>query len=328
MSFRDAITLLQCDLNRVAEYIKKKYQSDVALIPLISGYLSNGGGKRIRPILVLITSKLCGYNGGERHIRYSCVVEFIHAATLLHDDVVDDADIRRGNLSANVKWGNDASVLVGDFLFSESLSIMSEECDRHIISLVSDATKKLAEGEVKQLINKYDLDTTEDVYIDVINRKTAALISACCGIGAILGGAPQDKTEALISFGKNIGIAFQLVDDVLDYSSNEQELGKPIGNDLIEGKVTLPLIYLYREANEKEKDELREIINSPMIGKEQLKRVVSLMNSYGAIDYTIKRAKEFTENAKRDIASLKSSSPEQYFNALISVADYIVERKC
>lgn len=330
MSFKDAITLLQDDLDKVEEYIKKNYNSDVTLIPTISSYLYNGGGKRLRPLLVLITSKLCGYsshNGSGRHITYSCVVEFIHAATLLHDDVVDESDIRRGNPSANAKWGNDASVLVGDYLFSRSFSLMAEDNDKRIMAILSDAIKSVAEGEIKQLINKYTLDTTEDVYLDTINRKTAALISACCGIGAILGGVTNDKVDALISFGKNIGIAFQLVDDVLDYTSNEMVLGKPVGNDLVEGKVTLPLIHLYREANEGRKDELREIMNSPEISRDQLKRVIYLMKSYGAIDYTMKRARDYIENAKQSISFLKSPSTEQYFNTLISVADYIVERK-
>lgn len=335
MGFKNVIEILQDDLKRVEGYLKRNFQSDVALIPTISSYLSNGGGKRLRPILVLITSKLCGYNGGDRHIRYSCVVELIHAATLLHDDVVDEADIRRGNPSANVKWGNDASVLVGDYLFSRSFSLMAEECDKRIITLMSDVSRKVAEGEVKQLVCKYDLHTTEDAYIDVISRKTAALISACCGIGAILGSATPDKEEALISFGKNIGIAFQLIDDVLDYTSNEIVLGKPVGNDLSEGKVTLPLIHLYKESPEKERDELREIVKSSeacgeqrvSISKEQLKRIIDLMNNYGSIDYTMNIARRYIKNAKSDIAPLMSVSSEKYFNALISLADYILERK-
>lgn len=327
MEFKDVLQLLQGDLNRVEEYIKKNYQSDVTLIPTISSYLSNGGGKRLRPILVLTTSKLCGYNGGDRHIRYSCVVEFIHAATLLHDDVVDGSDKRRGNPSVNVKWGNNASVLVGDYLFSESLYLMSEEGDVRIINLISDATKKLAEGEVKQLVNEYDLTITEEEYLDVVHRKTAALISACCGIGSILGGVNSDKEKALISFGKNIGIAFQLIDDMLDYISSEVVIGKPIGKDLIEGKVTLPLIYLYREANEYERNELKEIISSNKITKKQLDRVISLMKSYGSMNYTINKAKNFIENAKNDIAHLRSTSPKQYFDTLMLLADYIVERK-
>jgi octaprenyl-diphosphate synthase len=327
MEFKDVLQLLQGDLNRVEEYIKKNYQSDVTLIPTISSYLSNGGGKRLRPILVLTTSKLCGYNGGDRHIRYSCVVEFIHAATLLHDDVVDGSDKRRGNPSVNVKWGNNASVLVGDYLFSESLYLMSEEGDVRIINLISDATKKLAEGEVKQLVNKYDLTITEEEYLDVVHRKTAALISACCGIGSILGGVNSDKEKALISFGKNIGIAFQLIDDMLDYISSEVVIGKPVGKDLIEGKVTLPLIYLYREADEYERNELKEIISSNKITKKQLDRVISLMKSYGSMNYTINKAKIFIENAKNDIAHLRSTSPKQYFDTLMLLADYIVERK-
>ncbi|MEK6545900.1 MAG: polyprenyl synthetase family protein [Nitrospinota bacterium] len=327
MEFKDVLQLLQGDLNRVEEYIKKNYQSDVTLIPTISSYLSNGGGKRLRPILVLTTSKLCGYNGGDRHIRYSCVVEFIHAATLLHDDVVDGSDKRRGNPSVNVKWGNNASVLVGDYLFSESLYLMSEEGDVRIINLISDATKKLAEGEVKQLVNKYDLTITEEEYLDVVHRKTAALISACCGIGSILGGVNSDKEKALISFGKNIGIAFQLIDDMLDYISSEVVIGKPVGKDLIEGKVTLPLIHLYREADEYERNELKEIISSNKITKKQLDRVISLMKSYGSMNYTINKAKIFIENAKNDIAHLRSTSPKQYFDTLMLLADYIVERK-
>ncbi|OGV95891.1 MAG: hypothetical protein A3I04_03725 [Nitrospinae bacterium RIFCSPLOWO2_02_FULL_39_110] len=327
MEFKDVLQLLQGDLNRVEEYIKKNYQSDVTLIPTISSYLSNGGGKRLRPILVLTTSKLCGYNGGDRHIRYSCVVEFIHAATLLHDDVVDGADKRRGNPSANVKWGNNASVLVGDYLFSESLHLMSEEGDVRIINLISDAAKKLAEGELKQLVNKYDLTIAEEEYLDVVHRKTAALISACCGIGSILGGVNPEKEKVLISFGKNIGIAFQLIDDMLDYISSEIVIGKPVGKDLIEGKVTLPLIHLYREADEYERNELKEIISSNKITKKQLDRVISLIKSYGSMDYTINKAKIFIENAKNDIAHLRSTSPKQYFDTLMLLADYIVERK-
>lgn len=323
MTFSEILKLLEDDLRAVEQAIQGNFASDVTLIPVIGRYLSQGGGKRIRPVLVLLSSKMCGYERGERHILYSCVVEFIHTATLLHDDVVDGADKRRGNPSANSKWGNEASVLVGDFLFSKSFSLMTKDGDRKILEAMSDTTLKLAEGEVLELVKTCDLEITEKDYLDVAFRKTAALISTCCRLGALLGKVGPEKEEALRTFGTKVGLAFQLVDDALDFMASEERLGKPVGKDLQEGHVTLPLIHVYGQATEKEREEIRTIVDQEEISERQLRRILEMTEGYRGIDYTLDRARSLVAQGKEEIA-IFADSP--YLQALRSVADYIVER--
>lgn len=326
LPYSEVLEHIQADLDAVEGALSTHLNSDVPLIPSIGHYLARGGGKRIRPSLVLLTAKLCGYEG-ERYITHSCVVEFIHTATLLHDDVVDASELRRGAPSANARWGNEASVLVGDYLFAKSLWLMALDNDPAIIRAVSDATVYLSEGEVLQLINEYNLASTEESYLEVIYRKTAALMAASCRIGAILGNATPEVEEKLAEFGSNIGYAFQLVDDALDYMSRADRIGKPIGQDLSDGNVTLPLIHLYRSAPEDEKQFIRQVFfesNGTPHGK--LSRILELMKKHGAIEYTMGRAGEFVERAKTALGEIPDGVDPFYRNALLSLAGFIVER--
>jgi octaprenyl-diphosphate synthase len=324
--YSEVLEHLQADLEAVEEALTTHLNSDVPLIPSIGHYLARGGGKRVRPILVLLSSKLCGYEG-PRYIIHSCVVEFIHTATLLHDDVVDASEMRRGAPSANARWGNQASVLVGDYLFAKSLWLMASDNDARIIQTISDATVYLSEGEVLQLINEYNLASTEESYLDVIYRKTAALMAASCRIGATLGEASPVVEEKLEEYGSNVGYAFQLVDDALDYMSLAERIGKPVGQDLSDGNVTLPLIHLYRSAAEDEKQFIRQVFfesNGTPDGK--LGHILELMEKHGAIDYTMARAQQFVDKAKAAICEIPDNVDPFYRNALLSLADFIVER--
>lgn len=311
------------DMARVEKAMTNYFKSDVVLIPSVSSYLIGGGGKRIRPLLVIASSKMCGYAEGPSVIDYSVVVEYIHAATLLHDDVVDEADLRRGSLSANIKYGNQASVLVGDFLFAKSFQIMSDSNDMRVVESVSRATKCLAEGEVMQLVNTCNIETTEEMYMDTIFRKTGALIMSCCEIGAILGGVSEEKADALKEYGKNIGIAFQLMDDVLDYTAKADKWGKPLGADLAEGKPTLPLIRAYGMADKAE----RALIGKALEGDNSenfFKKVLAIINRYDALSYTIDQARSHAEEARLKLSVFE---PSPHLNALADISNYIVDRQ-
>lgn len=322
MKFKKVLEIIKEDLYRVEETLKENMCSEVSLIPVIGNYLSGIGGKRIRPILVLISSKLCGYEG-EKGIIHSCIVEFIHTATLLHDDVVDGSDLRRGHPSANVKWGNEASILVGDFLFSKSFSLMSRYSDNRIMQSLSKASVNMAEGEVLQLINSCNRTFSEEYYLEVIKRKTATLISSCCQVGAILGKAPHALEEALTSFGFKVGMAFQLMDDILDYSAKEVRLGKPIGKDFREKKVTLPLIHLYSRCSEVEKAWIDDHLGVRDLDQKEINRVLDWMETYHALEGAIELARRYVIEARQHMAVFSDSL---YLDALLSVADYIVER--
>jgi octaprenyl-diphosphate synthase len=323
MDFKNAVSLVKNDLNDVESLISKSLDNSVPLISDIGRYLSSGRGKHIRPVLVLLTSKMNGYEG-KRSIIYSTVVELIHMATLLHDDVVDKADKRRGSPSVNSKWGNQASILIGDYLFAKSFSLMSEDSDCRIINSISRTVVKMAEGEVMQLMESYHLREDETPYMERINRKTASLMSSCCEIGALLGNNGQKQEKILPDFGLNVGMAFQLVDDALDYVAKEDRLGKPICKDLREGNITLPLIHLYRTVNGSEKKRIKEIIESnDAIEKEHIDLIVKMVKDHGAIDYTLQVAKQHVEQAKKTMSGFKNS---EYLEALLTVADYIVER--
>ena len=323
MDFENVLSLIKSDLDDVESFISKSIHNQVPLILDIGNYLSAGKGKRIRPILVLLSSKLNGYEG-KRSIIYSTVVELIHMATLLHDDVIDDAERRRGFPSVNSKWGNQASILIGDYLFATSFSLMSEDSDTRIINSLSKTVVKMAEGEVMQLARNYQITEDEGPYMEIINRKTASLMSSCCEIGAILGNNGSREELASNSFGLDIGMAFQLVDDALDYVAREDRLGKPLCKDLMEGHITLPLIYLYRTVNGNDKKRIRDIVESKnSLEKKDLEFVVNMVKDCGAIDYTLKIAREYVERAKEKIDIFSDS---RYLKALLTIADYIVER--
>jgi octaprenyl-diphosphate synthase len=315
--------LVKDDLIKVEAEFKRNLDSDVKLISKIAKHLLGSGGKRFRPMILILSTKLCGYEG-DRHIPLANIIEYIHTASLLHDDVVDDAELRRGNASANALWGSEASVLVGDFLFSKSFSLMVRDGDIRILQIISDASTQLAEGEIQELIKTSDLSLKEEGYLTIVNRKTAALISAACRIGAILGEVGAEKEAAMEGFGRKLGIAFQLMDDTLDYISDEKEFGKAIGIDLKDGKVTLPLIHTIQNCRSEERRRLEDAFFSDPITDSDFRLVKDLIGKYGGTDHTIQRARDFVEGAKN---CLDCFDPSDAKTAILALADYVIERK-
>ena len=323
MKFSEILDSLASELDDVEEAIQSNFHSDVVLIPDVSEYLIGSGGKRIRPMLLMLVARAFGYTG-PRVATMGCVVEYIHTATLLHDDVVDDAKMRRGSQSANSKWSNEASVLVGDFLFAKSFSLMASDADGRILKTMSQACTLLSEGEVLQLINMYNLRLKEEEYLGVVYRKTAALIAASCRIGALIPDSPPTFADAIHQFGVQIGYAFQLVDDAFDYMGDAQRTGKSVGEDLREGNVTLPLIRVCAQATGSEFERLnRLVVNAEEIHAEDMDDVLELMNKYGAVDYTLDRARGYVEAGKAALSVLPDSP---HVDVLRDVADYIVDR--
>lgn len=318
-----ALALIGADLKGVEEQFKKDLASDVPLIRKVGEYVLSSGGKRIRPALLLLAAKLCGYVGN-RHIPLASVVEFIHTATLLHDDVVDEANIRRGIPSANTLWGNSASVLVGDFLFSKSFSLMVADGDLNVLRVLSDATTRIAEGEVLQLLCTSDLEMTLERYIKVVECKTAVLLSAACQAGAILGGAVPEQEQALASFGMDLGVAFQVMDDTLDYVAKEEQFGKSIGHDLEEGKITLPLIHVLNNCTAQERELIGDVVTKDELSTEDFESVFTLVKQYGGIEFSIAAARDAIAKAKSAL-HVFPDSPVKF--ALLELADYVVTRE-
>ncbi|MHB8231797.1 MAG: polyprenyl synthetase family protein [bacterium] len=313
---------IENELKKVEEQFETHLVTETPLIHKVAKYVISSGGKRIRPILLIVSAKICGYKG-DGHIPLAAVIEFIHTATLLHDDVVDNAPLRRGKSSANIVFGNEASVLVGDYLFAKSFKILSAFDNSDIIKAYSIATTLMAEGEVKELVKTADIRTTEEDYIDIIIKKTAVLFACASQVGAIVASSCGEYIKNLYDYGLNIGIAFQLMDDALDYISNK-EFGKFIGNDLKEGKLTLPLIHAMERADEREKDTISKIIYKKKLAVKDLNTVLGLVNSYGSIDYTVSKAKEAVLKAKKNLDIFPDS---EYKASLIDIANYIIERK-
>ncbi|MFB3886138.1 MAG: polyprenyl synthetase family protein [Thermodesulfobacteriota bacterium] len=315
--------LIGSDLGKVDQAFRKNLRSKVPIISAIGEHLLHSGGKRYRAKLLLLSAKLCGYRGN-RHISMASLIEFIHAATLLHDDVVDGAEIRRGMDSVNYIWGNEASVLVGDFLFTKCFSLVVKDSNWKILQTISKATTTMAEGELEELIKTNDLSLSERNYLSIIARKTASLISAAAQIGAILGNVSKEREDALSQFGRDVGIAFQLIDDNLDYTSHEEEFGKKIGIDLQEGKITLPLIYTLSRCDQEERELIRKTVESSPITKKAFFEVVKIIGKYQGIDYTLARAKRYIEKAKRHLHVFQESREKK---ALCALAEYVLERK-
>ncbi|MCK5166191.1 MAG: polyprenyl synthetase family protein [Rhodospirillaceae bacterium] len=314
--------LIDDDLRSVNQEIVTRMHSPVSLIPELAGHIIAAGGKRLRPMLTLAASKLCGY-GGKRQIILATCIEFIHTATLLHDDVVDESELRRGMDSANALWGNQASVLVGDFLFSRSFELMVEDGSLDVLGLLSSASSILAEGEVLQLMTANDTETSETAYLDVIESKTAILFAAACELGAIVGERPKPEREALRAYGQNLGVAFQVIDDVLDYQAKEVTLGKTVGDDFREGKVTLPIILAFRRGNDEERDFWRRTIEDLTQNPEDLARAQLLLAKHGALDDSIERARHYSAIAKDALGLFPESETKQ---ALLDVVDFCIER--
>ncbi len=317
------LRLLDGDLRRVEAQFKEDLTSEVPLIRKVGEYVLGSGGKRMRPLMLLLAARLAGYRG-DAHIGLASVVEFIHTATLLHDDVVDGAVLRRGNASANSVWGNEASVLVGDFLFAKSFSIMVRGGNLGVLKALSDATTQMAEGEVQQLISTCDLDLDEESYLGVVRNKTAILIAAACRVGGILGGIDPTREEALAAFGMDLGMAFQLMDDALDYVADQEEFGKAKGHDLAEGKMTLPLIHVLRHCSDEERQRVAAVIEVDELSDNDLNDVIALIDRYQGIAYTRQRASELVASAKTHLAVFNDGAEK---SALHTVADYVVSRR-
>ncbi len=316
------VALLRPDLEACNRTIVARMDSPVALIPQLAAHIVAAGGKRLRPLLTLACSRLCGYTG-ERHVKLAACVEFIHTATLLHDDVVDASLLRRGLASANAVFGNQAPVLVGDFLFARAFQLMVEDGSLVVLGILSRTAATIAEGEVLQLVTQNDLATSEARYLEVIKGKTAALFAAACEVGAVVADRPDPEAAALAEFGMNLGIAFQLVDDALDYAADEAVLGKTVGDDFREGKITLPLLVAYQAGDAADRDFWRRTIEATDQNEADLDRALHLMRHCGAIRATLRRARGFAQAAKAALAPFPDSPMRR---ALLDVADYTVNR--
>jgi octaprenyl-diphosphate synthase len=314
--------LVDADMRRVNQLIVDRLDSPIRLIPELAGHLIAAGGKRVRPMLTLIAAQLCGYPG-ERHLKLAAAVEFIHSATLLHDDVVDQSDLRRGLATANAIWGNKPSVLVGDFLFARAFQLMVEDGSLDVLSILANASAVIAEGEVAQLMTANDADTTEDAYIRVVTAKTATLFAAAAQIGAVVAERPGSEVEALRFYGENLGIAFQLVDDVLDYSAREVVLGKSVGDDFRDGKITLPVVLAFRRGTAEERRFWRRTLEKTEQGKEDLARAIGLLERYGALADSLAGAVSYGDLAAGALAVFPPSPAKQ---AMLDLVDFCIER--
>ncbi len=309
------------DLLQVEHTMERHLRSEVNLIPEVIQHLIGSGGKRFRPLLLLVTSDLCGYRGPRRY-TLSAVIEFIHTATLLHDDVIDQAETRRGRTSANNIWGNAASVLVGDFLYSQAFRLMAADGDLAILQLLSGTTNTMSEGEVFQLVKCGDAGLTEQDYLTIIEKKTSVLMAATCATGGILGQAGPEATQALQRVGMALGSAFQITDDTLDYVAREEEFGKAIGKDLAEGKITLPLIYALSRCSAEEKRRAEDLLRAREEGGAG--EILDLIQKYGGIWYAQERARRFIEEARAALFTFPNGPARA---ALSSVADYVIGRR-
>jgi octaprenyl-diphosphate synthase len=319
---RDIIQLVEEDLARVEEIFEQQFRSDVGLVGEIGRYIREGGGKRIRPALLLLACRLCGYRG-ERAITLASVVEFIHTATLLHDDIIDEATVRRGKRSVNSRWGNDITVLLGDFLYTKSMSMALSQDNLPILRLLSDVTLRMIEGELLEIERNGDLRMSEAQHLDIIRRKTADLFSACMSIGAILGDVGEEKRRALTSYGLNLGICFQMVDDLLDFTADEKVLGKPVNNDLREGKLTLPVIFLLRKAGPLGEKTVSHVLADRGFERVTREELLRLAREHGALDEARALASRYAEAARKDLAAFERSP---FREALAVLPDFILSR--
>jgi octaprenyl-diphosphate synthase len=314
---------IRADLEKVDHEFARHVQSQVELIPKIGQYIQTSGGKRIRPAVLLMASRLASYHG-DRAVLYAAVVEFIHTATLVHDDIIDDSDLRRGRLAVHSRWGNDITVLLGDYLYIKSMAMALTHDELEIIRLLCDVTLRMIEGELYQLTKNGDAEITEDEHFDIMRRKTAFLFGGCAQIGGMLGKASSDEEQALREYGFNLGMTFQLVDDLLDFTGDAEAVGKPIGSDLREGKVTLPLIHLQRqEGDGVGAGIVRDVIASRSVTSEQWHELLHSLKEHASIDYAYRRAVDFAERAKKPLYAFAPSSER---DALLALPDYVLSR--
>jgi octaprenyl-diphosphate synthase len=314
---------IRTDLEKVDREFARHVQSQVDLIPKIGQYIQTSGGKRIRPAVLLMSARLSGYEG-DRAILYAAVVEFIHTATLVHDDIIDDSELRRGRLAVHSRWGNDITVLLGDYLYIKSMALALTQDSLEIIRLLCDVTLRMIEGELYQLTKNGDADITEEEHFEIIRRKTAYLFGGCAQIGGMLGGVSAAHADALREYGFNLGMTFQLVDDLLDFTGDAQAVGKPVGSDLREGKVTLPLIHLQRQQQDGVGSRIiRDVIASRNVTGEQWDDLLRSLKEHASIDYAYRRAVEFAERAKKPLYVFPPSSER---DALLALPDYVLSR--
>jgi octaprenyl-diphosphate synthase len=321
MDFQTIRELVKDDFEAVNREIAERLRSDVALINTLAAYIVSSGGKRLRPLLVLLGSRALGYRGSA-HVVLAAIIEFIHTATLLHDDVVDASEMRRGRSTANSIWGNEASVLVGDFLYSRSFEMMVTVKNMRVMEILAGTTNMIARGEVIQLMNCRDPDTTEERYIEVIKSKTAKLFEAASRLCAVITDSNETVESAMAHYGMHLGLAFQLVDDALDYEGDDKELGKNVGDDLAEGKPTLPLIHAMRTGKPEQRELLRKAIENG--GREQMREVLQVIESTGSITYTARRAEQEADLARAALSAIPDSP---YKQALEALAHFSVHRR-
>lgn len=314
--------LVAADMAEVNRLIVARLESRVSLIPELAGHLVSAGGKRVRPMLTLIAASLCGYQGS-RHHGLAAAVEFIHTATLLHDDVVDQSDLRRGNATANAVWGNKPSVLVGDFLFARAFQLMVDDGSLQVLKILSDASAVIAEGEVAQLITANDTETTEAAYMEVISAKTATLFAAAAELGAVVADRPRAEADCLRSYGENLGIVFQLVDDVLDYNAREADLGKNVGDDFKDGKITLPVVLAFERGDEDEKTFWQRTLEEGEQTPEDFKTAIQLMERHGTLKDSMTRATDYADKAR---TALKDFAESPAKSAMLDLVDFCMER--
>jgi octaprenyl-diphosphate synthase len=323
-TLQDVLKEYKSDMERMEHRIHESLGTDVPLIQQVSKYILGAGGKRFRPLLHLLSARLCGYREHTAEYILGSVVEYIHTASLLHDDVVDEAKIRRGRSSANSLWGNQASILVGDYLYSKALYHAVRLQNQRVMDVLSETTTTMSEGEVLQLMQIQNAEITEADYFRLVECKTGVLISASCRLGAIISKAPISQEDALTAYGKKLGLAFQITDDTLDYAADQRQLGKVLGKDLDEGKVTLPLIYLIRKADPEEKEHIRSILLADTVSEGDLTYTLGLMEKYGAVDEALNLAQSLSNESKAALAVFPESMPRQ---ALMALADYVVQRE-
>ena len=310
------------DLEKVEREFVRHLESQVALIPTIGHYIQQGGGKRIRPAVLLMAARMSGYTG-EHAALFASVIEFIHTATLVHDDIIDESDMRRGRQAVHSRWGNDVTVLLGDFLYIKSMSMALSRDSLDFIRLLCEVTLRMIEGELYQLTKTGDVDITEEDHFEIIRRKTAYLFGGCAQIGGVLGGVSKEQEHALRDFGFNLGVAFQVVDDLLDYTADETALGKPVGGDLREGKVTLPIIYLLQRGGEEADRLIRAVVADRAVSKEQWRQITALLREHRTPDLAYAKATEYAGRAKD---ALDVFPPSRERDALKALADYVLAR--
>jgi octaprenyl-diphosphate synthase len=323
VTVQEIFDLVQADLQEVEAEFGRQVVSPVETISSIGSYLQQSGGKRLRPALLLLCARLCGSNGSSASIKLGTVVEFLHTATLVHDDIIDDSNLRRGRASAHMKWGNQTCVLAGDWMYMQSYVLALSEKNFHILEILTEVTQKMVEGELIQLHWLGHIDIDELSYLDIAARKTALLFAACGRLGAVLGERSTEEEARVGEYGRNLGMAFQVVDDLLDFTSNEKTLGKPVLSDLKEGKVTLPLIYALRRCQPDEALKVKRVLKDSRFGSIRPREIISLVEKYGTLSEALQKAKAYAETARTELSCFPESP---YKQALMDISHYVIDR--